>query len=51
MELTGHGRAALNDDRRHRDGWLAKTVADDFTLEEQAVLLQSAGLLRRLAES
>jgi len=49
VELTEHGRAALNDDRRHRDGWLAKTIADDFTPEEQAVLLQSSGLLRRLA--
>jgi DNA-binding MarR family transcriptional regulator len=50
VELTEHGRTALEADRRHRDGWLAQTIAEDFSPEEQAVLLEAAGLLRRLAE-
>jgi DNA-binding MarR family transcriptional regulator len=50
VELTEHGRSALYDDRRQREGWLAQTI-DDFSAEEQAVLREAAGLLRRLAES
>jgi DNA-binding MarR family transcriptional regulator len=51
VELTDHGLAALREDRRHREGWLARAIADDFSAEEQVVLRQAAGLLRRLAES
>ena len=51
VELTEHGLAVLREDRLHREGWLAQTIADDFSAEEQAVLQQAAGLLRRLAES
>ena len=51
VELTEHGRTALNDDRRKREGWLAGVIADDLSAEEQAVLRQAAGLLRRIAES
>ena len=51
VELTEHGLAALREDRLHREGWLAQAIADDFSAEEQAVLQQAAGLLRRLAES
>jgi DNA-binding MarR family transcriptional regulator len=50
VELTEHGLAVLREDRLHREGWLAQTIADDFSAEEQAVLQQAAGLLRRLAE-
>jgi DNA-binding MarR family transcriptional regulator len=51
VELTEHGRTALNDDRRKREGWLAEVIADDLSPEEQAVLREAAGLLRRIAES
>jgi len=51
VELTEHGRTALNDDRRKREGWLAGVIADDLSAEEQAVLRQAAALLRRIAES
>jgi DNA-binding MarR family transcriptional regulator len=50
VELTGTGRAALDADRRHRVGWLAEGIAEDLTREEQAVLAEALGLLRRLSE-
>jgi DNA-binding MarR family transcriptional regulator len=50
VELTDHGLAALREDRRHREGWLARAIAEDFSAEEQVVLRQAAGLLSRLAE-
>jgi DNA-binding MarR family transcriptional regulator len=49
IELTGEGRAALEEDRRHRVGWLV-SVIDRLSKEEQRVLKQSTELLRRLAE-
>src|ERR671933_701881 len=51
VELTDRGRSALEADRRHREGWLARTIADDLSGDEQAVLERAVGLLRRLAES
>lgn len=51
VELTTHGRTALNDDRRKREGWLAEVIAGDLSAEEQAVLREAAGLLRRISES
>ena len=51
VELTEHGRTALHDDRRKREGWLAGVIADDLSTEEQVVLWEAAGLLRRIAES
>ena len=51
VELTEHGRTALHDDRRQREGWLAGVIADDLSAEEQEVLGEAAGLLRRIAES
>jgi DNA-binding MarR family transcriptional regulator len=51
VELTEHGRTALNDDRRKREGWLAEVISDDLSAEEQVVLREAAGLLRRIAES
>jgi DNA-binding MarR family transcriptional regulator len=51
VELTEQGRAALREDRRRREGWLAQAIADDLSHEEQLVLRQAAGLLRRLAEN
>jgi DNA-binding MarR family transcriptional regulator len=51
VDLTEHGRTALEADRQRREGWLAKTIADDFSPEEQALLNRAVELLRRLAES
>jgi DNA-binding MarR family transcriptional regulator len=49
IELTDEGRAALEEDRRHRVGWLV-SVIQQLSKEEQRVLKQSTELLRRLAE-
>jgi DNA-binding MarR family transcriptional regulator len=51
VELTEHGRGALGEERRRRDGWLAEVISDDLSPQEQAVLREAAGLLRRIAES
>jgi DNA-binding MarR family transcriptional regulator len=51
IELTDHGRAALAEDRARREGWLASVIEADLTPEEQEVLLEAIGILRRLAES
>ena len=51
VSLTEHGQEALQADRRHREGWLARAIADDLSPEEQTVLRDAVDLLRRLAES
>lgn len=51
VELTDHGRAVLEEDRRQREGWLARAIVEDLSAEEQAVLADAVELLRRLAES
>jgi DNA-binding MarR family transcriptional regulator len=51
VSLTTEGNDALQADRRHREGWLARAIADDLSPEEQAVLWDSVDLLRRLADS
>lgn len=51
VELTDEGRAALDIDRRHREGWLAQVITDDLTPHEQAVLHHAVDLLRRLADA
>jgi DNA-binding MarR family transcriptional regulator len=48
--LTEAGRGELEADRRHREGWLVKAIAD-LSPEEQATLGQATELLRRLAET
>jgi DNA-binding MarR family transcriptional regulator len=50
VELTDQGRAALEADRRQREGWLAEAIAGDLSREEQAVLRDAVKLVRRLAE-
>jgi DNA-binding MarR family transcriptional regulator len=50
VELTEHGREILYTDRRRREGWLAKAIAEDLTPREQALLGDAVELLRRLAE-
>ena len=50
VELTDQGMRVLQADRRQREGWLARAIADDLSLEEQALLSDAVELLRRLAE-
>jgi DNA-binding MarR family transcriptional regulator len=50
VELTEQGLQTLEQDRRQREGWLARAIAEDLSAEEQQVLTQALALLRRLAE-
>jgi DNA-binding MarR family transcriptional regulator len=49
--LTSGGLRTLQEDRRRREGWLAGSIAEDLSAEEQQCLLRALDLLRRLAES
>jgi DNA-binding MarR family transcriptional regulator len=51
VELTAAGRAALQADRRNREGWLARAISEDLSSAEQTALRDAVALLRRLAES
>lgn len=51
VELTEAGRVVLASDRRHREGWLAEAIADGLSEDEQRLLGEAVGLLRRLADS
>jgi len=51
VELTAEGLSVLRAERRQREGWLAQALAEGFSAEEQAILADAVGLLRRLAES
>jgi DNA-binding MarR family transcriptional regulator len=51
VQLTEQGLAALHADRRRREGWLARAIAEDLTPEEQSLLENAVALLRELAES
>jgi DNA-binding MarR family transcriptional regulator len=48
--LTEAGRAELEADRRHREGWLVGAI-EELSAEEQATLGDATELLRRLAEA
>jgi DNA-binding MarR family transcriptional regulator len=50
VELTDRGRQTLEADRRQREGWLARAIAEDLTKQEQRVLAQAVELLRRLSD-
>ncbi|HVC86702.1 MAG TPA: MarR family transcriptional regulator [Gaiellaceae bacterium] len=50
VELTHHGREFVLAERRKREDWLSKAIADELTPAEQQVLLQAIDLLHRLAE-
>ncbi len=50
VDLTAQGRQTLEQDRREREGWLARAIAEDLSAQEQQVLMRSLVLLRRLAE-
>ncbi len=51
VELTEAGDTALQADRRNREGWLARAIADDLSVEEQELLREAVELLRRLGET
>jgi DNA-binding MarR family transcriptional regulator len=51
VTLTEQGHETLEADRRTREGWLAKAIAEDLSAQEQQVLAQAIALLRRLAEA
>jgi DNA-binding MarR family transcriptional regulator len=51
VELTDEGLAALRSDRRQREGWLARAIAEEMSADEQMTLRDAVALLRRLAES
>ena len=50
VELTQTGRTTLADDRRQREGWLAETIDERLSADEQRVLGEAVGLLRRLVD-
>jgi DNA-binding MarR family transcriptional regulator len=50
VELTDQGRDTLEADRRKREGWLARAIAEDLSPSEQQTLMEAVTLLRRLAE-
>jgi DNA-binding MarR family transcriptional regulator len=51
VELTESGLQKLEEDRRHREGWIAHVIAEDFTAEEQRLLADALVLLERISES
>jgi DNA-binding MarR family transcriptional regulator len=51
VELTPHGIATLQADRRDREGWLAQAIAADLDAAERASLRRGVELLRRLADA
>src|SRR5512144_584324 len=50
IELADKGRETLEADRRRRDAWLARRLAE-LTPEERSVLRQAAPILERLAHA
>jgi DNA-binding MarR family transcriptional regulator len=49
ISLTEAGRQAVNGARQHREERLARALADNFTAEEQQMLIAALPLLERLA--
>jgi DNA-binding MarR family transcriptional regulator len=50
VELTAVGLATLEADRRDREGWLARTIAEDLEAGDRATLARSVEVMRRIAE-
>jgi DNA-binding MarR family transcriptional regulator len=50
VDLTETGRAALEEDRRNRVGWLAGAIEERLSVRERRVLEEAADLLRRLSD-
>jgi DNA-binding MarR family transcriptional regulator len=51
IDLSAAGRRELAADRLHREGWLARAIADELSDAEQEVLARAVELLQRLSES
>jgi DNA-binding MarR family transcriptional regulator len=51
LELTDRGRGTLQAERRQREGWLIRAIADSFDEHEQQILAEAVPLLARLADS
>jgi DNA-binding MarR family transcriptional regulator len=51
VDLTEEGRIVLAADRLRREGWLADAIEHELSADEQALLSEAVGLLRRLAEA
>ena len=51
VELTRSGRAALEAERRRREGWLAQTIATSLNADERRTLAKAVALLERLSEA
>lgn len=51
IELTRRGRDRLRDDRKHREDWLAETIASALSPAEQQILVKAVPLLRLIAQS
>jgi DNA-binding MarR family transcriptional regulator len=49
VELTAQGRETLEADRRKREGWLARAIAEDLSQKEQRTLSEALALLKRLS--
>jgi DNA-binding MarR family transcriptional regulator len=50
VDFTPKGRTALQEDRRHRVGWLALQI-DELAPEDQVVIARATEILRRMAQS
>jgi len=51
VALTEHGRQTLEAERRQREGWLARAIAEDLSPAERQLLARATSLLQRLSES
>jgi DNA-binding MarR family transcriptional regulator len=50
VRLTTRGRSTLAADRRQREGWLTRAIAERLDDDEQTRLVDAVELLRRLAD-
>jgi DNA-binding MarR family transcriptional regulator len=50
LELTERGHETLDAERRRREDWLSRAIADELSAEEQQLLVKAVALLRRIAE-
>jgi DNA-binding MarR family transcriptional regulator len=51
LELTDTGLEVLEAERREREGWLIRAIAEGLSEREQQALAAAVPLLRRLADS
>jgi DNA-binding MarR family transcriptional regulator len=51
IDLSDRGRETLERERARREGWLAASISDGLSTDEQAILAQAVPLLGRIADS